>query len=132
MSATTDVSTKAPLVDAGLTKAEIRELSRIAELPTWDRPASACLSSRFPYGTPITLELLRQVDRAEQAVHDAGLRSCRVRHQGRSKREIGVAASTVCGAGAASLSNNSRTAARQRRRMGRMIGESVEDRSASL
>ena len=55
-------------------------------LPNWDKPALACLSSRFPYGTPITLELLRQVDRAEQAVHDAGLRSCRVRHHGEIAR----------------------------------------------
>jgi len=49
---------KAPLVEAGLTKAEIRELSRRASLPTWDRPAAACLSSRVPYGTPVTVAVL--------------------------------------------------------------------------
>src|SRR6202142_3675144 len=54
---------KAPLVDAGLTKAEIRELSRQAGLATWDRPASACLSSRIPYGTPVTPETVKTVER---------------------------------------------------------------------
>jgi uncharacterized protein len=55
----------APLLDAALSKAEIRMLSRRAGLPTWDRPASACLSSRIPYGVPVTPELLSQVERAE-------------------------------------------------------------------
>src|SRR6266576_2096781 len=56
---------RAPLVEAGLSKAEIRELSRQAGLPTWDRPAAACLSSRIPYGTPGTLENIRQVETGE-------------------------------------------------------------------
>ena len=73
---------RSPLFDAGLRKADVRELARRLGLEVWDKPALACLSSRFPYGTPITFELLRQVDRAEQAVHDAGLRACRVRHHG--------------------------------------------------
>ncbi|HZS35142.1 MAG TPA: ATP-dependent sacrificial sulfur transferase LarE [Methylomirabilota bacterium] len=73
---------RAPLVDAGLGKAEIRELSRAAGLPTWDKPAMACLSSRFPYGTPITAEKLRQVDRAEAAVRSLGFRNFRVRYHG--------------------------------------------------
>jgi uncharacterized protein len=73
---------RSPLYEAGLRKADVRELARKLGLEVWDKPALACLSSRFPYGTAITLELLRQVDLAEQAVHDAGLRACRVRHHG--------------------------------------------------
>jgi uncharacterized protein len=73
---------RSPLHEAGLGKDAVRALARKLGLAVWDKPALACLSSRFPYGTPITLELLRQVDRAEQAVHDAGLRACRVRHHG--------------------------------------------------
>jgi pyridinium-3,5-biscarboxylic acid mononucleotide sulfurtransferase len=73
---------RSPLAEAGFTKADVRALARKLGLEIWDKPALACLSSRFPYGTPITLELLRQVDRAEQAVHDAGIRVCRVRHHG--------------------------------------------------
>src|SRR6266851_1144784 len=71
---------KAPLVDAGLTKAEIRELSRRAGLPTWDRPAAACLSSRIPYHTEVTDEKLRTIERAEQALRALGFRVFRVRH----------------------------------------------------
>ncbi|GAC1592167.1 MAG: ATP-dependent sacrificial sulfur transferase LarE [Candidatus Velthaea sp.] len=77
---------RSPLAEAGFTKADVRELARTLGLDVWDKPALACLSSRFPYGTPITLELLRQVDRAEQAVHDAGIRICRVRHHGEVAR----------------------------------------------
>jgi uncharacterized protein len=73
---------RAPLIEAGLGKAEIRELSRALGLPTWDKPAMACLSSRFPYGTPITPEKLRQVDRAEAFVRSLGFREFRVRHHG--------------------------------------------------
>lgn len=68
-----------PLVEAGLTKAEIRSFSRLLSLPTWDKPASPCLSSRFPYGTEITLERLERVGGAEKALHAAGFRACRVR-----------------------------------------------------
>ena len=77
---------RAPLIDAGLGKAEIRELSRAFGLPTWDKPAMACLSSRFPYGTPITAEKLRQVDRAEAFVRSLGFREFRVRHHGELAR----------------------------------------------
>jgi pyridinium-3,5-biscarboxylic acid mononucleotide sulfurtransferase len=70
---------KAPLVEAGLTKAEIRELSRRAGLPTWDRPASACLSSRIPYGTPVTLETVKKVENGEEALKAMGFRQFRVR-----------------------------------------------------
>jgi pyridinium-3,5-biscarboxylic acid mononucleotide sulfurtransferase len=73
---------RSPLYEAGLDKSEVRRLAHRLGLEVWDKPALACLSSRFPYGTPITLEMLRRVDRAEQAVHDAGLRACRVRHHG--------------------------------------------------
>jgi uncharacterized protein len=73
---------KAPLIDAGLGKAEVRQLSRAVGLPTWDKPAMACLSSRFPYGTPITPEKLRQVDQAEAFVRSLGFREFRVRHHG--------------------------------------------------
>jgi uncharacterized protein len=73
---------KAPLVDAGLTKAEIRELSRIAGLETWDRPASACLSSRIPYGTPVTKENVKTVEQGEEAIRALGFRQFRVRFHG--------------------------------------------------
>ena len=70
----------APLLDRGLSKAEIRELSRRAGLPTWDRPASACLSSRIPFGTAVTPENLRRVERAEAELRALGFRQLRVRH----------------------------------------------------
>jgi pyridinium-3,5-biscarboxylic acid mononucleotide sulfurtransferase len=73
---------KAPLVEAGLTKAEIRELSRQAGLPTWDRPASACLASRIPYGTPVTIENVKKVETGEEAVRALGFRQFRVRFHG--------------------------------------------------
>lgn len=69
----------APLLDAGLHKAEIRDLSRRAGLPTWDRPASACLASRLPYGTEVTPERLALVERAEAALRELGFRQFRVR-----------------------------------------------------
>ena len=71
---------RSPLDDVGLTKQEIRELSRRAGLPTWDEPASACLSSRIPYHSEVTAEKLRIIERAEAAVRAMGFRVCRVRH----------------------------------------------------
>lgn len=71
---------KAPLVEAGLTKAEIRELSRLAGLKTWDRPAAACLSSRIPYGTRVTQDNIRQVETAEEEMKALGFRQFRVRY----------------------------------------------------
>ena len=65
-----------------MTKAEIRELSRLADLPTWDRPASACLSSRIPYGTPVTIQNVKTVDRGEEAIRALGFRQFRVRFHG--------------------------------------------------
>lgn len=73
---------RSPLAEAGFRKADVRSLARRLGLEVWDKPALACLSSRFPYGTPITLELLKQVEAAEAAVHAAGVRVCRVRHHG--------------------------------------------------
>jgi uncharacterized protein len=77
---------RSPLYEADLRKDDVRALARRLGLDVWDKPALACLSSRFPYGTPITLELLRRVDRAERAIHDAGFRACRVRHHGEIAR----------------------------------------------
>lgn len=72
----------APLLDAKLCKAEIRLLSRRAGLPTWDRPASACLSSRVPYGAAVTPELLDKIERAESVLRELGFRQFRVRAHG--------------------------------------------------
>lgn len=71
---------RSPLVEAGLSKPEIRQLSRKLGLPTWDKPAMACLSSRIPYGTPVTVENLSRVGQAEQYLRSLGLRQLRVRH----------------------------------------------------
>jgi pyridinium-3,5-biscarboxylic acid mononucleotide sulfurtransferase len=76
----------APLADVGLTKAEIRELSRRAGLPTWDRPASACLSSRIPYGTPVTIQNLKVVEAGEEQIKALGFRQFRVRFHGEMVR----------------------------------------------
>ncbi len=73
---------KAPLVEADLTKSEIRELSRLAGLPFWDRPAAACLSSRIPYGTPVTVETIKTVEAGEEAMKNLGFRQFRVRFHG--------------------------------------------------
>ncbi len=79
-------SVSAPLADAGLTKAEIRELSRQAGLPTWDRPASACLSSRIPYGTPVTVQTVKTVEKGEEELKALGFRQFRVRFHGEVAR----------------------------------------------
>ncbi|MCH8108748.1 MAG: ATP-dependent sacrificial sulfur transferase LarE [Chloroflexi bacterium] len=71
---------KSPMVDAGLTKAEIRSLSKDMGLPTWDKPAQACLSSRIPYGTTVTVEALTKIAKAEEFLHGLGIRQLRVRH----------------------------------------------------
>lgn len=77
-----ELGVRSPLEEVELSKAEIRALSRELGLPTWDKPAFACLSSRFPYGTRITREKLVQVGRAEEALRELGLRVLRVRHHG--------------------------------------------------
>src|SRR5215216_976366 len=71
---------RSPLIEAGLTKNEVRELSRRVTLPTWDKPASPCLSSRIAYGTTVTIERLSKVDRGEEILREFGFREFRVRH----------------------------------------------------
>ena len=73
---------RSPLQEVGLTKAEIRALARERELPNWDKPSAACLASRIPYGTPVTVETLAQIERAEECLHGLGFRQARVRHHG--------------------------------------------------
>ena len=77
-----ELGVRSPLAEAELTKAEIRELSRRRGLPTWDKPAAPCLSSRIPYGSPVTLEKLRQIGRGELLLRRLGFRDLRVRHHG--------------------------------------------------
>ena len=77
-----ELGIKSPLVEAGLTKAEIREASRILGLPTWNRQPLACLASRFPYGTEITRQRLRQVEECETFLRNEGFATFRVRYHG--------------------------------------------------
>jgi len=83
-----------PLAELGFSKAEIRELSRLRGLPTWEQPSSPCLSSRIPYGTPVTVGRLKRVERAEAALRAIGVTGdLRVRHFGdRARVELGKAA----------------------------------------
>ena len=73
---------RSPLREAGFTKPEIREVSRRMQLPTWDKPSYACLSSRIPYGTRIVPDILRRLDEAEGFLKELGFRQVRVRHHG--------------------------------------------------
>jgi uncharacterized protein len=75
-----------PLVQAGFTKDDVRLVSHAMGLRTWDKPAAACLASRVPYGTPVSVEILSRVDRAEAALHGLGFRQVRVRHYGETAR----------------------------------------------
>ena len=75
-----------PMVQAGFTKADVREASRRLGLRTWDKPAAACLASRVPYGTPVSVEVLSRVDRAENVLRHLGFRQVRVRHYGETAR----------------------------------------------
>jgi uncharacterized protein len=77
-----ELGVRSPLLEAGLTKAEIRFLSRYLSLPTWDKPSLACLASRFPYGTALTAAVLKQVDQAEAFLGELGFGQKRVRHHG--------------------------------------------------
>ncbi|MFQ5900717.1 MAG: ATP-dependent sacrificial sulfur transferase LarE [Thermodesulfobacteriota bacterium] len=81
-----ELKVRSPLLDARLTKKDIRTLSSSLGLETWDKPASACLSSRFPYGTKITRHRLKMVEEAEDFLHKNGFRSCRVRYHGEIAR----------------------------------------------
>jgi uncharacterized protein len=82
LQAVRELGIRSPLLEAGLDKAAVRELSRRFGLPTWDKPSAACLASRIPYGERITLEALRQVEAAEALLHARGIRQCRVRRHG--------------------------------------------------
>src|SRR5437867_68852 len=81
-----ELEIRSPLIEAGLGKEDIRELSRRRGLPTWNQPASACLSSRIPYGSPVTVEKLRMIDRGEEILRTLGFLQCRVRHHGEVAR----------------------------------------------
>ena len=73
---------RSPLAEVGFTKADVRALARHLELRVWNKPAAACLSSRVPYGTPVSPTILRQIDRAESGLHALGFEAVRVRHHG--------------------------------------------------
>jgi pyridinium-3,5-biscarboxylic acid mononucleotide sulfurtransferase len=81
-----ELQIRSPLVEAELNKKDIRELSRVHGLPTWDQPASACLSSRIPYGLPVTREKLRMIDLGEEILRSLGFKQLRVRHHGEVAR----------------------------------------------
>lgn len=82
MTAAREHGVRSPLLEAGMTKAEVRALAQALRLPVWDKPAMACLSSRVPHGTPITPALLRQIESAEDTLVNLGFRQFRVRHHG--------------------------------------------------
>jgi uncharacterized protein len=84
--AAAELAVRSPLVELGWTKAEVREALKALELPVWDKPSSPCLSSRVPYGDPITREKLIEVGRAEAALRELGFRELRVRHHGSTAR----------------------------------------------
>lgn len=84
--AAAEFSVHAPLVDAELTKQEIRTLARDRGIEVWDKPASPCLSSRLPFGSPVTLRALAQIERSERVLHRLGFPEVRVRHHGESAR----------------------------------------------
>jgi uncharacterized protein len=86
MKAARELGIRSPLLEAGLTKREIREASRSLGLSTWDKPSLACLASRFPYGTPITLEGLSLVEKGEEFMRRLGFRQVRVRYHGKIAR----------------------------------------------
>ncbi|KAF0133587.1 MAG: hypothetical protein FD145_1203 [Candidatus Saganbacteria bacterium] len=84
--AKSELGIKSPLQEAGLTKSEIRKLSKDLGLPTWDKPSYACLASRIPYGTEIEIETLDKIDKAEIFLRDLGFKQLRVRHHGKLAR----------------------------------------------
>jgi uncharacterized protein len=81
-----EVGVRSPLYEAGMTKPEIRSAARLMGLPNWDKPAAACLSSRIPYGTPVTAETLARIEAAEGVLRAHGLRQYRVRHHDKVAR----------------------------------------------
>ena len=90
MQAASEHTVRSPLVEAGLNKAAVRKLAKALEIPVWDKPAQPCLSSRIPYGTPVTVETLSKVERAEDYLRSLGIREVRARHHDRLCRvEVG-------------------------------------------
>ena len=90
MVAASEHRVRSPMVEVGLTKADVRAIAKILDIPIWDKPAQPCLSSRIPYGTPVTVENLSKVERAEDYLRGLGLREVRARHHDRLCRiEIG-------------------------------------------
>lgn len=91
MTAARELGVRSPLIEAAMTKADVRAMAKRANLNVWDKPASACLSSRVPYGNSITFEKLSEIDRGEQFLRSLGFSVCRLRHHGDIARiEIGV------------------------------------------
>ncbi len=84
--AAAEYGVRSPLIEAQFTKQDVRDLARQIGLPNWDKPSAACLSSRIPHGTPVTIQLLSQVEQAEVVVHSLGIRQARVRHHGEIAR----------------------------------------------
>jgi uncharacterized protein len=92
LQAASEYRVRSPLVEAGLNKAMVRRLAQHLDIPIWDKPAQPCLSSRIPYGTPVTVETLSKIERAEDYLHRLGLREVRARHHDRLCRiEVGEA-----------------------------------------
>ena len=90
MQAASEHRVRSPMVEAGLSKASVRQVARELDIPIWDKPAQPCLSSRIPYGTPVTVENLSKVERAEDYLRSLGLREVRARHHDRVCRvEVG-------------------------------------------
>ena len=83
MQAATEHLVRSPMVEAGLDKAAVREIAKQLDIPIWDKPAQPCLSSRIPYGTPVTLESLSKIEQAEDFLRSLGLREFRARHHDR-------------------------------------------------
>lgn len=89
--AVAELGIRSPLAEAGLTKVEIRALARAMTLPIWNRPSAPCLATRFPYGSPVTLQGIRQVAAGEQFLREKGFQPVRVRHYGKTARlEVSV------------------------------------------
>ena len=90
MVAASEHRVRSPLVEAGLTKADVRAVAKTLDIPIWDKPAQPCLSSRIPYGIPVTVENLSKIEQAENYLRDLGLREVRARHHDRLCRiEVG-------------------------------------------
>jgi uncharacterized protein len=90
VAASRELQVRSPLAEVGLTKAEIRTLSQVMGLPTYDKPSAPCLASRIPYGEVVTIEKLNMIGQAEQVLHALGFRECRVRHHGEGLARIEI------------------------------------------